>query len=52
MKTNRRKFISTAAIAGGAVVFPSCNVNNKPVSEKYTDYSKLDEALKKTVLKS
>ena len=51
MKTNRRKFISTAAIAGGAAVLPSCNSTDKKESEVITDYSKLDEALQKPILK-
>ena len=51
MKTNRRKFISTAAIAGGAAILPSCSNSSKDSSEQYADYSKLDKALQKPILK-
>lgn len=51
MKTNRRKFISTTALAGSAAILSSCTSKNKDVSNRYPDYSKLDEALKKPVLK-
>lgn len=51
MKTNRRNFISTAAVAAGMAVVPSCAKSNQQFSDQYTDYSKLDEALKTPVLK-
>lgn len=51
MKTNRRKFITTAALAGGAaLVTPGCSTKQAN-SEPATDYSKLDEALNKPVLR-
>jgi L-alanine-DL-glutamate epimerase-like enolase superfamily enzyme len=51
MKTNRRNFISTAAWAGGAAILPSCHETKKETSKRLPNYSKLDEALKKPVLK-
>lgn len=51
MKTNRRNFISAAALAGGAAILPSCCKNQNIPEEKIFDYSKLDEALNKPVLK-
>jgi L-alanine-DL-glutamate epimerase-like enolase superfamily enzyme len=51
VKTNRRTFISTAALAGSAALLPSCGKIQKNVSESYPDYSRLDEALNKPVLK-
>jgi L-alanine-DL-glutamate epimerase-like enolase superfamily enzyme len=53
MKTNRRNFLKSAALAGGAsAAFPfiSCSSKSNPGSTK-TDYSKLDEMLKQPVLK-
>jgi L-alanine-DL-glutamate epimerase-like enolase superfamily enzyme len=51
MKTNRRNFLSTVALAGGAVILPSsCKTENKRIS-KYPNYSKLDEILRQPVLK-
>ena len=50
MKTNRRKFIKAAALSGGAsAILPlsSCSSN----AQTRTDYSVLDEVLKKPVLK-
>ncbi len=50
MKTNRRKFIKAAALSGGAsAILPlsSCSSN----AQTGTDYSVLDEVLKKPVLK-
>jgi len=51
MKTNRRNFISTAAWAGGAAILPSCHETKKETSKRLPNYSKLDEALKKPMLK-
>ncbi len=51
MKTNRRNFISTAAMAGSAAILPSCCATKKQASVQQTDYSKLDEILKQPVLK-
>ncbi|MDB4584469.1 mandelate racemase/muconate lactonizing enzyme family protein, partial [Draconibacterium sp.] len=50
MKTNRRNFISTAAMAGGAALLPSCEVK-KDSTSKYPDYSALDKILQQPVLK-
>lgn len=51
MKTNRRNFLSAAAMAGGAAILPSCCHTKQQASDKYVDYSKLDAALKQPVLK-
>ncbi len=53
MKTNRRKFIKTSAIAAGAAgLLPLSSCNSGRNSEKTPpDYSKLDEILKQPVLK-
>ena len=51
MKTNRRNFISTTALAGGAAILPSCTGDKEESAKKCADYSKLDEVLKQTVLK-
>ena len=51
MKTNRRKFISTSAFAGGAALFPSCCKTTKNSGTQITDYSELDEVLSQPVLK-
>ncbi|MDX1284768.1 MAG: hypothetical protein R3182_07150, partial [Draconibacterium sp.] len=51
MKTNRRNFISAAAMAGSAAILPSCCESQKDTTEKYPDYSELDEVLKQPVLK-
>jgi len=51
MKTNRRTFISSAVLAGGGAILPSCRETKSEPSEKITDYSKLDEILKLPVLK-
>jgi L-alanine-DL-glutamate epimerase-like enolase superfamily enzyme len=51
MKTNRRNFISTAALASGAAILsPSCRLKNEKDSD-YPDYTKLDEILRQPVLK-
>lgn len=53
MKTNRRKFIASLALAGGASALTpltSCSTN-KIVKKPKTDYSLLDEVLKNPVLK-
>jgi L-alanine-DL-glutamate epimerase-like enolase superfamily enzyme len=53
MKTNRRKFISTAALAGGmAAMLPSssCITAKRPVVA-YPDYTPLDKVLNLPVLK-
>ena len=51
MKTSRRNFISTTALAGGAAILPSCGKTKTRISENFVDYTKLDTALKKPVLK-
>lgn len=51
MKTNRRNFLSAAAMASGAAILPSCCDGKQQASDKYVDYSKLDAALKQPVLK-
>ena len=60
MKTDRRKFIKSTAVAGGAaslLSFTSSGLNAKqsntrgPHSKQATDYSVLDNVLKKPVLK-
>lgn len=50
MKTSRRNFISTAALASGAVVLPACQTKkaNAPI---YPDYLKLDKILQQPVLR-
>ncbi|MCK5369022.1 MAG: mandelate racemase/muconate lactonizing enzyme family protein [Cyclobacteriaceae bacterium] len=52
MKTSRRNFLTSAALAGGSAVLPlsSCSANDAPKSVD-TDYSMLDQALKQPVLK-
>lgn len=49
MKTNRRHFLSTAALAGGAALLPQ--KSNASVLPENTDYDKIDKALGKPVLK-
>lgn len=53
MKTNRRKFLTTALAAGGAsALLPITSCSGKAVQGRtYADYSVLDEVLKKPVLK-
>lgn len=56
MKTNRRRFLCTASIAGGATAitpFTSCSGSTPKnnTGRSYADYSKLDEVLAKPVLK-
>ena len=56
MKSGRRRFMKSAAMVGGAVAaipLSSCVEGNKPrdTSKIHTDYSNLDEVLKKPVLK-
>lgn len=51
MKTNRRNFISTAALAGSAAILPSACKADKIAKTEYPDYSKLDEIIKQPVLK-
>ena len=54
MKTNRRNFLRTAAITGGAsamLPLSSCGQNGKETEWTIADYSKLDEVLKQPVLK-
>lgn len=51
MKTNRRNFITTAALAGSAAILPSSCKAGKTAETIYPDYSKLDEILKQPVLK-
>ena len=48
MKTNRRKFIETTFTGSVAAIVPGFNFQTLPLKEKY---SKLDEILKKPVLK-
>ncbi len=50
MRTNRRNFISTAALAGSVALLPSCQ-SRKSKDYVLADYSKLDEILKQPVLK-
>ena len=53
MKTTRRNFLSSSTLAfGGASIisFPSCN-STETTGCSQADYTKLDEALKKPVLK-
>lgn len=55
MKTSRRKFLSIAAVAGGAsALLPMSSCTSKqpgPTGRAYADYSLLDEVLKKPVLR-
>ena len=56
MKTNRRRFLGTAAAAGGALaILPSGSCSGETRTEKtgrnYADYSRLDEALGKPVFR-
>ena len=53
MKTNRRNFLTAAALASGSAVLPlsSCNEKGKTI-QGITDYSNLDLALKQPVLKT
>lgn len=53
MKTSRRRFMTSLALAGGASTLPFLNsCRSKPErGGAVTDYSKLDEVLKKPVLK-
>jgi L-alanine-DL-glutamate epimerase-like enolase superfamily enzyme len=52
MNVNRRNFLSSAGMAGSAFMLPfaSCAPKEKP-SEEFTDYQKLDTALRRPVLK-
>jgi len=52
MRTSRRNFLTSVALAGGSAVLPlsSCSANDVPKSVD-TDYSKLDQALMQPVLK-
>ncbi len=53
MKSNRRKFISTTALVGGSAAilpFSSLGSTNQP-KQDYSDYSILDKALQRPVLK-
>jgi len=54
MKTSRRKFISATALAGGSAVLLPLSSFGSPNQSKqdYPDYSILDKALKRPVLKS
>ncbi len=51
MHTNRRKFITTSLAGGLAAAIPVSAVAEKPVQNMETAYAKLDEILKKEVLK-
>ncbi len=53
MKTNRRKFISTTALVGGSTaMFPFSSFGStNQLRQDYPDYSILDKALKRPVLK-
>lgn len=54
MKTNRRNFLRSAAITGGASAMlglSSCSQNAKETKQPIADYSKLDEVVKQPVLK-
>lgn len=50
MNTNRRKFISTAALAGSAAFLPSCG-SIQTDNAHFPDYSALDRILAQPVLK-
>lgn len=52
MKTNRRNFLTSAALAGGSAVLPlsSCVAQDTPINTG-VDFTKLDQALRKPVLK-
>lgn len=53
MKVNRRNFLTTLSLTGATaalIPFSSCT-SKKNVENKYPDYSAIDEALKKPVLK-
>lgn len=50
MKTNRRKFIANAALAGSVAFLPSCETKRDDIPDS-PDYSKLDEIMKQPVLK-
>ncbi len=51
MKTNRRTFLTTAALAGGSALLAPANQVNAAGTVKRKDYSLLDKALKQPVLK-
>ncbi len=52
MRTNRRNFINIAALAGAtASLFPLSAFSSKKDTTKYPDYTALDEAMRKPVLK-
>ena len=51
MNTNRRKFITTSLTGGIATTLPGLAYGSKPASEIESTYFKLDEILKKEVLK-
>ncbi len=50
MKTNRRNFLKSAAILGGATTLPACKPCEKTACSTI-DYSQLDEILKQPVLR-
>ena len=51
MNTNRRKFITTSLTGGLAATLPISTYGSKPVKDIDSAYAKLDEKLKKEVLK-
>ena len=51
MKTNRRNFITTAALAGSSAILPSSCKGENARRENIPDYDKLDEILKQQILK-
>ena len=52
MRTNRRNFLNIAALAGAtASFFPLSACSSKKEATKYPDYTALDEAMRKPVLK-
>lgn len=51
MKTDRRKFIATALIGGFATTIPVSTYASQDIKSSNPGYSKLDEILKKPVLK-
>ncbi len=51
MKTNRRKFLATASVLGGATAFAPVSSFSSPSTASAPDYSDLDAALRMPVLR-
>ncbi len=51
MNTNRRKFITTSFVGGLAATLPASTLGSEPSADINSAYAKLDEILKKEVLK-